>query len=247
MKNTICLTLLLISLVVEAQHKPGVVKNYQDVDNKAIHFGFSLGMNTSDFTFIRSDEAYKETLAFADVESPLQSLGFNVHIVSEFRLNKYFSLRFTPGLILTGERNIEFIETNDTSGVRYNTGKTAKLESNYLDFPLHIKYSAKRINNYRPYVLAGVSTRYDLVARKNYETQQIIKLRKSPPIDIFYDFGFGMDFYLVFFKFSSELKISTGMMNVFHTTASNEINYQPYFDSLEGLRSTVIMLSFNFE
>lgn len=247
MKKLIIIIFLLFPSLTFCQIQPSSVKNYQEVDYKAVHFGFSLGTNISDFTFIRNENVYGDSFLFADLNKPLYTIGFNVNIISEFRLNKYFALRFTPGLILTANRPVEFYCNYPGRPVEEKKPviKT-EIESNYLDFPVHIKFNSKRINNYRPYLIGGVSTRYDLVARKNYEEKNLIKLRRSPPIDVFYDIGFGVDFYLVYFKFSTELKLSGGTTNVLHMDPPDDAS-SIYFNTLKGLRSHLLILSFNFE
>ena len=247
MKKHTIIIFLLFPLLTFCQIHPSSVKNYQEVDYKPVHFGFSLGTNISDFTFIRNENVYSDSFLFADLNKPLYTIGFDVNIISEFRLNEYFALRFTPGLILTANRPVEFY--SNYPGIPVKEKKpviTTKIESNYLDFPVHIKFNSKRINNYRPYLIGGISTRYDLVARKNYEENSLIKLCKSPPIDVFYDIGFGVDFYLLYFKFSTELKLSSGMTNVLHMDPPDEESGK-YLNTLKGLRSHLLILSFNFE
>ncbi|MBN1185828.1 MAG: PorT family protein [Bacteroidales bacterium] len=245
MNKVISIIILLIPSVLNAQEGSTKVQNYQDIDNKAIHFGFSLGTNISDFTFIRNKNAAGKSNYKLDLNEPLQTIGFNVNIVSEYRLNKYFSLRFTPGLILTSDRPIicynTFGDNIDTSF------EVSAIESNYLDFPFYVKFSSKRINNYKPYLLTGGSFRYDLVARKNYTDKQAVKLQKTPPIDLTFDFGFGIDYYLVYFKLSTELKLSTGLMNVLYDKPPTNENLTEYWNTLDGMRSSMIILSFSFE
>ena len=252
--NKLISILLFVPSLIIAQEGNTKVLNYRDIDNKAVHFGFSIGTNFSDFNFIRNEssvgkgtfEGYK---IYSDMDQPLQTIGFNVNIVSEYRFNKYFSLRFTPGLILTSARPVTFTKYTKAD----TTSHTANIESNYLDFPVYIKFSSKRINNYRPYLLTGGSFRYDLVARKNYPgsadngTMPAIKLQKDPPIDISFDFGFGIDFYLVYFKFSTELKLSTGLMNVLYDEPPPDQRLYDYWNSLDGLKSSLFIISLSFE
>ena len=120
-----------------------------------------------------------------------------------------------------------------------------KIESSMLDFPLLVKYKAKRINNYRPYLLAGGSVRYDLAAKKNFDEEQkeyvILK-----PLDVYFETGFGIDFYLPYFKFSTELKLSFGLLNVMNSSKISS-THPEYQRSLTKLNSNIVMFSLHFE
>ena len=66
----------------------------------------------------------------------------------------------------------------------------------------------------------------------------VIKLKKH---SYSYEAGFGADFFLKYFKFSTEIKLSMGLNNIF-------INDQTIFAKpIESLRSKIILVSFTFE
>ena len=119
-----------------------------------------------------------------------------------------------------------------------------QLESNFLDFPLLIKYKSKRVNNYRPYFVAGTNVRYDLAARKDYEEDSDVYVRLKP-FDVYFEIGFGVDFYLQYFKFSPELKLSVGMRNILVDDPAE--GFPQYVNSIDRLNSYVVMLCFHFE
>jgi hypothetical protein len=221
------------------------VKFNPEYDEKSVHFGFSLGINSMDFGFSR--ESYyvsPDTLLFADVSS-LQP-GFQVNIVSDYRLGEYFNLRFLPGIAF-GQRNISYYKIKSTdlrSNVNTKSVYDVKLESSFLDFPFLLKYKAARINNYRPYFIGGFNVRYDLAARRKYDEQSLEYVRLKP-LDFYYELGFGIDYYLAFFKFSTELKLSVGLNDVLvHKPFQGE---EQYVNSIRRLTSQVVLLSFHFE
>ena len=86
--------------------------------------------------------------------------------------------------------------------------------------------------------------RYDMAARKDYdEDGPWVRLE---PMDFFAEFGFGIDFFLQYFKFSPELKVSVGFRDVLvHQPAGGENN--KYAKSINKLNSYVVMLCFYFE
>jgi hypothetical protein len=214
-----------------------IVKNDPEYDERPIHFGYTMGLNYMDFRFGRNSYNSKnDSSLYGDVGQPM--LGFQVGIISDYRLGEYFNLRFLPSFNF-GQRNLAFYHEGKPKG------SVMKIESSMLDFPLLIKYKAKRINNYRPYLIAGGSVRYDLAAKKNYDEEQkeyvILK-----PLDTYIECGFGIDYYLPYFKFSTEIKLSLGLFNVLNTSKTSN-THPEYQNSLTKLNSNIIMFSLHFE
>lgn len=221
------------SQVKKPQNDPGF-------DYKRLHFGFTVGLNTMDFGFRRPE--LDTTLYFADVSRITP--GFQVSIVSDLRLADYLSLRFLPGITF-GQRTLYFYEYEENQKYEdLELNSKMELESNFLDFPLVIKYKSKRVNNYAPYFIAGGSVRYDLAARKDYEPESNVYVRLKP-LDFYFEFGFGIDIYLQYFKFAPELKLSTGFRNVLVDDPAS--NYPQYVNSIDRLNSYIVMLCFHFE
>ena len=222
--------LLLHFIVLDAQFKRPM--NDPGYDYKRLHFGFTVGINTMDMGLKRN---LQDSL-WADI-SRLEP-GFQVSIVSDLRINNDLTLRFLPGIAF-GQRNLSYFN--------YRTKlltKELQIASSYLDFPLHLKYRAKRLNNYRPYLIGGVNYRFDMAARKEYSEEDDILVRFNPS-DIYIEAGFGIDFYLPFFKFAPEIKVGMGMLNL---RVDNPSNFAPqYVRSTDVLKSYVVMLNFHFE
>ncbi len=231
-KIPILITFLFIISSVSGQIKK--TQNLPAFDYKRLHFGFTIGLNTMDFG-IRRPALLNDTSIFADVTRI--SPGFQVSIVSDLRLADYFSLRFLPGITF-GQRTLSFY---DKVGEEYLFNDEKQLESNFIDFPLLVKYKSKRVNNYAPYLVAGGAIRYDLAARKDYEenTEIYVKLK---PLDYYFEIGFGIDMYLQYFKFSPELKLATGFRNVIVPDKTDQYN-----NSINRLNSYLVMLCFHFE
>ncbi len=211
------------------------VKNDPAYDKKPLHFGFTVGLNTMDFGVAVSKSAYLDTTLFVDV--PSLRPGFNINIVSNLRLNDYFDLRFLPGIGF-GQRNLVYYHDRKKVGIEQ------KIESSFLEFPLVVKYKATRINNFRPYLLGGVDYRIDLAARKEYDPEEdlYLRLRRS---DIYYEVGFGIDFYLKYFKFSTEVKLATGVRDILVDDPNSQ--YPEYAQAIGRMRSNLLILSFHFE
>jgi len=232
LKRTI-LSILLVLLILGVNAQRKKVLNTPKYDLDPLHFGFTVGLNTMDFNIYNSKQ-----INFYDTVYPVNAIrqtGFNLGIVSNLRLMRFLDLRFLPGISF-GQRNLEYL-------VRGNNGfykKTMKIESTFLEFPFQLKYKAKRVNNYRPYLIAGFNYRIDLAARDKVKEEErpMILLERH---DIYYELGFGVDYYLPFFKFSTEIKYAVGLNNI--------INPDPteYARAIERLVSNLVVISFHFE
>ncbi len=229
MKKLILVILLSVPILLSAQVKRP--RNLSGYDYKKLHFGFTIGLNTMDLGIKRSlnnDLRPDETR----VEP-----GFQVSIVSDLRLSENLNLRFLPGISF-GQRRISFY-TSDTI-----LDTDMKIESSYLDFPLLLKYRAERLNNVRPYLIGGLDYRYDMAAKKGFDESSNVYIRLKPS-DLYLEFGFGMDYYLTYFKLSTEIKVGIGMFNVLVDEAAQ--GHPQYLNSIEKLNSYIVALCFHFE
>lgn len=242
-KSILSIFLLLYTLTVFAQEERP--RNLSAFDLKRIHFGFTVGLNLMDMGFTRNYDA--EDFLYADL-SYLQP-GFQVSIVSDARINENWNLRFLPGISF-GSREIWFYEYSDGSvGDPVEIPHVANpvpLGPAFLDFPLHLKYRSKRVNNYRPYVVGGLNFRYDMSAKKpgvyDSDSDEYVKFKRG---DVYFEFGFGVDTYLRYFKFAPELKLAVGMMNMIDS--NGRTGHPEFASSISYAQSYIIMLNFHFE
>ena len=208
--------------------------NLPRYDFKKIHFGFTLGINSLDFKIKNNPKViYQDSLYVLHSNN---QKGFNLGIVSNFRLGKYTDFRFVPALVF-GERHLIYSFADSINNIEI---EKKKVESTLLDFPIYIKYKSKRYNNFRSYVLFGIKYSLDIASQKDIvnEDEVIIKLN---PNDFMGEIGFGMDFYLEFFKFSPQIKISRGVVNLL------DRDQTIYTKSIKNLYTNSWMLSFTFE
>jgi len=220
-------------------------RNLTTFDLKRIHFGFTVGVNLMDVGITRNYDA--PDFLYADLSQILP--GFQVSIVSDLRLNKNWNLRFLPGISF-GSREIAFYEYDngvigDLADVR-NAANPVPLGPSFLDFPLHFKYRALRVNNARPYVVGGLNFRYDMSAKKpgkyDSESDEYMKFRRG---DLYLEFGFGIDSYLRYFKFAPEIKVGVGLMNMIDP--QGRIEHPEFANSISFARTYLVMLNFHFE
>jgi hypothetical protein len=229
------------------------VKNDPNHDDKWLHYGFSLGVNTMDFK-IRNSQMAMDSGIFTDV-SVLRP-GFHVHALSNLRLARNFDLRFTPGISFGGVREITYTLKEDQSALIDPEDNPVRIESNFLEFPLLVKYKSERLNNFRPFLIGGLNTRLDLAATKKTwgRSRKENNLVLVKPLDFYYEMGVGMDFYLQYFKFAIELKYSVGLVNVLRTSINKhgEILVPSdedaiFTDAIDRMYSRMFMVTFHFE
>jgi len=219
-------------------------------DDKLIHFGFTIGLNALDFNVVNYNPIGENPEFVPDkinrigpdniIRSDVATIipGFTVGIISSLRLNKDFNLRFLPGLSF-GERQLTFnVPVYDINN--YEATQYYSVKSTFLDFPLLIKYKARRINNDRPYVIFGGAYRQDI---SRTAKEDLIKLKSG---GFYAEFGGGWDHYFPFFRFSVEAKFSYGLNNQLGDLPA-PVQRQYYAQSIKDLRSKIFTFSFHFE
>ena len=208
-------------------------QNLPRYDFKKIHFGFTLGINSLNFHINKNNDfLINDTLLTMLAED---QKGFNLGIVSNLRLGRYTDLRFIPTLVF-GERILNY-KFNNQSNL---TLQDKRIESTLIDFPISFKYKSARYNNFRTYVICGIKYSLDIASQSEIddEGQEIVKLNNH---DLMIEGGFGIDFYLQYFKFSPQIKLSHGIINVL--SKDNTL----YTETINNLKTTSWMLSFTFE
>ena len=239
LKKTLIILLFLFSssyLFSQRVYSSGRVLNNQRIDQKRLHFGFTLGLNTMDYAIRNSaeDNVKAEQVTF--------SSRFSVGIVSNLKLREDFSLRFQPGLEF-GERTISYSNDDDLGTAPAET----TIESVVINLPLLLKYRAKRIDNYRPYLVGGFSYKMDVQAPHKLDVEDNVMISLKPNYFAL-EIGAGIDFYLPYFKFATELKISLGLQDILkHKLDSEYPEADFYTHSINKMSSKVVTLSFHFE
>jgi hypothetical protein len=200
------------------------------------HFGFAFTFGILDFSVAHSNYFLHQpdTSTIFSIEGQAQPF-FGASMVSNLRLNDNLDLRFIPGLHF-GQRKLTYIMLDEADHSK-TVSHTMKIESTFLQFPLLLKYRAVRQNNYRPYLIGGVNYALDLATRKKIKDEEQPKIRLNSQ-DVYLEVGFGVDSYLPFFKFSTELRFSYGLMNVVNY---DDTRYTKVFDRLGSKMTTLVI------
>ncbi|WP_457616687.1 type IX secretion/gliding motility protein PorT/SprT [Lutibacter sp.] len=189
------ISLLIITtffLTTLSAQKREVVEYKQSWDKQKVFWGFYLGLNKKDYKI-----TYKTANSFISVTP---SIGFNVGLIGDLRLHKNINLRLEPGL----SSNTKTLAFTAISGGEKDSIRD--VNATYLRIPLLLKFSANRLHNMRPYVLAGLSYDYNFSSNQdnpddNYNGE--FRMKKN---NFSYELGIGVDLYLPYFIFSPSIR-----------------------------------------
>lgn len=245
MKKVIATYILFFSIFSSFSQKQKLPNN-PDYEKKLFHLGFVIGFNSMDYRLNQSSTMFEGTKTLVANDSvygvePISMIGFHLAIITDLKLGEYFNLRCQPGMML-GQRNIEYrLRTaSSRNDFKFST-YTMQVPSIYVDLPILFKYKATRINNYRPYIIAGGSIMYDLESFREEESNELYSIERNP-LEFCMQIGGGVDCFMTFFKLGIELKACFGFTDILVHESGNEFN-----SSIESLYSKMFMLSFNFE
>ena len=234
MSKKIIYILLLLVLPLSSMAQERKVQNKPYIDYRRLHYGVFVGTHFQDVEFVNNGFITENGEVWCtDVAE--YSPGLSVGVLADLRLNNHFSLRVLPTMHF-GQNNVQFREQN--------TGEVSRqqLKTTYIAVPLHVKFAAERFNNYRPYITVGASPMVNLTVKKQ---KQLLVKRFDTMVEV----GFGCDFYLPFFKLIPELKFSFSPLNILQKERKDllDANLLKYTQSLDGMSSNMIILSFYFE
>ena len=116
---------------LQAQFSKDPILNIQNEDKALLNFGYYLGFNQYDFQFEYENDIGQDILVD-------KSIGFNVGLIGELRVNEFLDVRFEPGLLYT-QRTLGFPGFTDINDA------IREARSTYIRFPLLLKVSTKRL------------------------------------------------------------------------------------------------------
>ena len=206
------------------------ILNDENFDKKPWSWGYYFGINRYDFNF-----DYKEDRPDIYVE---QNYGFNVGLLGNKRINEYLDLRFEPGLVYNA-RTLFYLDIPGDENDRVR-----ELNSTYIHFPHLLKFSTKRLNNFKPFVVGGFSYSHNLSSNeKNPDDNSSGQFRMTNNT-FYYEVGFGIDLYLPYFKFSPSIR---GVFALSDELVRDEDPNSLYTSNIEVMQSRGIFLNFTFQ
>ena len=228
------LVLILIGMVflnqsITAQFNEDPVINLENEDEPLLNWGYFLGFNQYDFKF-----DYKNDARHVLVD---KSFGFNVGLIGEMRINEFLDVRFEPGL-LYNSRTLGFPGfTEENDAIR-------EVKSTYINFPLLLKVNTRRIGNWKPFLIGGASTSLNLGSNEDSLDDNSGGTFRMKKMVYNYELGFGIDFYLEYFKFTPSIRGVFALSN--ELVPDNDPN-SPWTSNIDAMRTRGLFINFTFE
>jgi hypothetical protein len=233
MRKTFFILLLLYTFSLHAQTKGMFSKypiiNLENFDKQRVHWGYFLGFNVFDFK-IDYEENPATDIAVKSVT------GFNVGLVGNLRLHEYIDLRFEPGLYYT-QRNLTY------TGFTRQIDAEREVKSTYIHFPLLVKFSSLRFGNVRPYLVGGGSMTLNLSSNSKSQDDNLEQRFRVKPWTQNYELGFGVDFYLEYFKFSPSIR---GVFSLNDELIRDNDPNSPWTGNINSMKSRAVFVNFTF-
>lgn len=223
------LGLLCLSQSLHAQFNERPVLNIENKDKKFLNYGYYLGFNQYDFKF-----DYNRNTDDILVN---KTLGFTVGLIGEMRINEFLDVRIEPGLAYNA-RTLGFPGfTEERDAVR-------EVKSTYINFPLLLKVSTRRLGNFKPFLIGGASASLNLGSNETALDDNASGTFRMTKWVYNYELGFGIDFYLEYFKFSPSIR---GVFAITDELVPDNDPNSPWTSNIGALRTRGLFINFTFE
>ena len=247
-RRRIIIITALACAILTATAQERKIQNKPYIDLRPMHFGILVGMTLQDIEFENigpqtitlDDGTTQESTILCDADK--WNAGFSVGVLADLRLSQHLNLRFAPSMHF-GAKHLLFRNLTETDSEGRPMEATQDMKNTYIAFPIDLKFSAKRWNNYRPYITAGMCPTINLTSKN----QEYIQLKRS---DFFVEVGLGVDLYLPFFKLIPELKFCYSLRDALdhdHAGELQDANQRKYTNAVSRGASKMIVLTFYFE
>lgn len=240
--------LLYITICTAANAQHTEVQNRPYADLRQFHFGVLVGAHTQDVELNNvgpqlitlEDGTQQEQIISCDQDT--YDMGFHVGVLGETRLSNNFAFRVAPTLYF-GNKHIRFINHSERNPEGSLHKELQDMKSVYVAAPIELIAASNRLNNARPYVMAGINPMLNLASKDT----DFIKFKSY---DCYAEIGLGCDCYLPFFKLRPELKFMFSLIDALdnkHPEKLKDINMRKYATSVSGAQTKMIALTFYFE
>lgn len=202
--------------------------NLENFDKQRVHWGYYLGFNSYDFKF-----------DYLNVDKDIEvqtTTGFNVGLIGNLRIMEHLDLRFEPGLYYA-QRNLIYPNIEDAFD------RKREVRSTYINFPLLLKFSSKRIGNIRPYLIGGVSQSMNLGSNSKAKDDNYNERWRMKKMTGNYEMGFGIDLYFEYFKFSPSIR---GVFGMEDELIRDNTPDSPWTGNVASMKTRGIFINFAF-
>ena len=233
--------LLLIVLLITAQSVSAQlfskekVLNNENFDKPRLSYGYYLGFNVYDYNIDYATDVN-------DVQV-LKSTGLNVGLVGNIRINDYIDIRLEPGLVIS-RRELNYSNTF-FNGISYEEKDLSReIQSTFVHIPLLIKFSTKRVNNIKPFIVGGVSTALNLSSQENNPDDNSKNTFRVTKNNLYYELGIGIDLYLEWFKFTPSIR---GVFSMQDELINDVDPKSPWTSNITQMQTRGLFINFTFQ
>ena len=237
MKHVLSIFLILCSIpFANAQlfSKERVLNN-ENFDKARLSYGYYLGFNVYDYNFDYHTDV-------KDIQV-IKSTGFNVGLVGNVRINDYIDIRLEPGLVIS-RRELNYSKTYFTGITFEDKDLIREIQSTFIHVPLLVKFSSKRINNVKPFVVAGISTALNLSSQQDNpddNSKDVFRVSKN---NLYYELGIGIDLYLTWFKFTPSIR---GVFSMQDELIKDIDPNSPWTQNIAQMQTRGVFINFTFQ
>lgn len=199
-------------------------------DARWLHYGFSIGLHTSNLQLKYSDKFVSPEMDSVHSIMPANAFGFSLGFITDFRLADQLNIRVLPKVSFY-EFPVDF---------NYTDGRIDQqlIEATFVEIPILLKYKSERHKNFRVYFVGGVAPGFEVSGKKRKEQSDNRLLTQEFNVNM--ELGFGIDMYYPLFKFSPEIRFSKGLLNLLREDEHG------YSDGIESLKMNVVTLYLQF-
>jgi hypothetical protein len=216
--------------------------NLLDFDDKLIHFGINLGVNSSHFNFTHHPYFLNQTNTndtVLDVES-LNNIGINLAWLVNFSISNHLALRTYPLDLTFSQKAFQYNLSNPNRPAGETPITLKTVQSITLSLPVQVEFNSDRIDNFKVYTIAGGQIAYDLAAEAGAtNTNGLITLNK---FDYGIECGLGFHLYYPFFVLSPELRVDWGLSNLNDRDPNDK-----YSNTIDKVYSRMLSFSLTIE
>ena len=211
------------------------VLNNENFDKPRFSYGYYLGFNVYDYNIDYTSDV-------KDVQV-LKSTGLNVGLIGNIRINDYIDIRLEPGLVIS-RRELNFSNTF-FNGISYEEKDLIReIQSTFVHIPLLVKFSTKRINNIKPFIVGGVSTGLNLSSQENNPDDNSKNNFRVTKNNLYYELGIGIDLYLTWFKFAPSIR---GVFSMQDELVNDVDPNSPWTSNLSQMQTRGLFINFTFQ
>ena len=209
--------------------------NNENFDKPQLSYGYYLGFNVYDYNI-------DYTTNVNDVQV-LKYAGLNVGLVGNFRINDYIDIRLEPGLVIS-RRELNYSYTYFNGIFHDEKDLIREIQSTFVHIPLLIKFSTKRINNVKPFIVAGFSTALNLSSQQNNPKDNSNNTFRVTKNNLYYELGIGIDLYLTWFKFTPSLR---GVFSIQDELVNDVDLNSPWTKNMTQIQTRGLFINFTFQ